>query len=306
MLNLQTARKYVNPPKFQTLPLVEVARTSDIMKAVVDACNADKNQVTALAPHFRKATILETCQAVYYFLRNNVQYVPDDIRKMIIKTVERLLHDGFADCKGFSIFIKCVLDKLGILCFFRFVGYGQDKEATHVYVVAISENGKHIPIDACIDRFNYELPYNHNTKKDMPTSIVKMNGTPQAGYTEYHSYVMCPCDCNKSKVGIGFGPDFGGFASGGTQGGISWQNVGGIVDIIKQGVGVIKEVKDVFSGSGQPSGSQPTGQTAQELLQIQQEIARQQAEQSKPDNTMLYIGGAILAYVLLSSNSKKK
>lgn len=304
MLNLQTARKYVNPPKFQTLPLVEMARTSDIMKAVVDACNADKNQVTALAPHFRKATILETCRAVYDFLRNNVQYVPDDIRKMIIKTPERLLHDGFADCKGFSIFTKCVLDKLGIPCFFRFVGYNKDKEATHVYVVAIGENGN-IPIDACIDKFNYELPYNHNTKKDMATSIVKMNGPQnQTGYTEYHSYVMCPCDCNKSKAGIGFGPDFGGFASGGNTnsgGGFNWQTVGGIVDVIRNGVGVVQEIKDIFSGSGNNPSAPVTP------VFVPSTPANNVAETAPPqDNTVFYIGGAILAYVLLTQNRKGK
>ncbi|MGC3979043.1 MAG: hypothetical protein QM751_12955 [Paludibacteraceae bacterium] len=94
-----------------------------------------------------------------------------------IKTPARLYVDGFGDCKSMALFACSCLRCLGIRHYFRFVSFNREKEATHVYAVAIDMRGNEIYIDPVVRpiRFNYQEKYTY--KVDMNgTQIYKLAG----------------------------------------------------------------------------------------------------------------------------------
>jgi hypothetical protein len=269
-----------------------------------------RGEVKKLAPSFKRATTKETAKEIWQFLKNNVAYVADDLKEMRIKTPARVLYDSFADCKGYSIFIKSILDNLGIPNWFRFVGYKNQREPTHVYVVALSGNTE-IPIDACIDNFDSELPYNPKTRIDMPTNIVKMNGVEKVQhvpYTQYDSYIMCPCVAENDAIRVNGWDWFGtgevnNYSTPANQPskGINFENVWGIIDIVKQGVGTAKDVISLFK---KPDGTVVNNQgqtlTPEQLLLLQQNLQQNNAGSTPPANNdnswMWWLGGAAILY----------
>lgn len=94
-------------------------------------------------------SIDDKCEAVFSYLVNHVTYKLDDDGMQYIKSPARLLKDGCGDCKSFTMFIACCLNCLGIKHIIRFVNYDGGKQYTHVYPVAIDENGNEIILDAC-------------------------------------------------------------------------------------------------------------------------------------------------------------
>lgn len=91
----------------------------------------------------------EKCEAVFAYLTDHVVYKLDDVGNQYIKSPARLLLDGCGDCKSLTMFIACCLHCLGIKHIIRFVNYDGGKQYTHVYPVAIDENGREIIMDAC-------------------------------------------------------------------------------------------------------------------------------------------------------------
>ena len=84
----------------------------------------------------------------------------------------RLIADGCGDCKSYTMFIACCLHCCGILCIVRFVNFDGGKQYTHVYPVAIDEQGREIVMDACeLDNDNITVLYNYarpyTKKKDI-------------------------------------------------------------------------------------------------------------------------------------------
>ena len=80
---------------------------------------------------------------------NNTRYKLDKDGEQLIKSPARFLADGCGDCKSYTMFIACCLHCLGIPCIVRFVNFDGGDQWTHVYPVAIDENGNEIIMDAC-------------------------------------------------------------------------------------------------------------------------------------------------------------
>ena len=91
----------------------------------------------------------DKCQAVFGYMVNNTQYRLDDEGVQMIKSPARLIADGCGDCKSYTMFIASCLHCLDIPCIVRFVNFDGGKQYTHVYPVAIDEQGNEIPLDAC-------------------------------------------------------------------------------------------------------------------------------------------------------------
>lgn len=109
-----------------------------------------KNQPMDIVSEIRStATIDDKCQAVFGYMVSNTRYQLDADGEQLIKSPARLLADGCGDCKSYTMFIACCLHCLGIQCKVRFVNFDGGKQYTHVYPVAIDEQGNEIPMDAC-------------------------------------------------------------------------------------------------------------------------------------------------------------
>lgn len=165
--------------------------------------NKYKHQCKSIALNeFANLSIPNTCNTIYEFLYNHIQYKLDGtdqkIRSPFCSWQDR---ENGIDCKSYSVFASCILSNLGIVHYLRKVkqpGYNPDS-FSHVYVV-VPENQKtkklsdgYYIIDATIHD-NYELPFVE--KKDKLMSNV---GLPHYGLGMAHTTGL-GCDCNSPAL----------------------------------------------------------------------------------------------------------
>ena len=131
-----------------------------------------KEQPKQLVASLRgKGSVDDKCEAIFGYMINNTYYKLDREGEQLIKSPARLLADGCGDCKSYTMFIACCLHCLGIPCIVRFVNFDGGNQYTHVYPVAIDEDGDEIILDACelddngVVRYGYARPYKR--KKDI-------------------------------------------------------------------------------------------------------------------------------------------
>jgi hypothetical protein len=118
------------------------------------------------------------CKALYYYVKNNVKYKPDTYLTEEVRTPQRTIDDRMTgvDCEDYSIYIACVLLKLGIRPTLRIVG---DKTGyKHIYVV-VKDQADTIVIDCCMDDFNQEIP--HTLRLDVPIKKGAETTVPKVG-----------------------------------------------------------------------------------------------------------------------------
>lgn len=110
------------------------------------------------------------CQAIFGYLLDNVDYKVDADGVQMIKSPARLLRDHEGDCKSFTLFIASCLHCLGIRHIVRFVNFDGGTQYTHVYPVALDEQGYEIILDACEKDEHgmpiYDYARNYKKKKD--------------------------------------------------------------------------------------------------------------------------------------------
>jgi len=123
---------------------------------------------------FQAPNIYQSAFKVWYFVRNNINYVKDPAGMQIIQLPQALIKRGYkangntkgGDCKSMSLCVASIMYNLGAENVrLRYAGYFGN-EPTHVYAV-ITHNGKDLPIDPVIDRFDYEKPYKFKTDYKM-------------------------------------------------------------------------------------------------------------------------------------------
>ena len=95
------------------------------------------------------STIDEKCQAIFGYMVSNTRYLLDPDGQQLIKSPGRLIADGCGDCKSYTMFIASCLHCLGIPHKVRFVNFDGGNQYTHVYPVAVDEQGNEIVMDAC-------------------------------------------------------------------------------------------------------------------------------------------------------------
>ena len=108
-----------------------------------------KDQTRELVADIRGGSVDEQCQAIFGYMIANTRYQLDADGEQLIRSPARFLADGCGDCKSYTMFIASCLHSLGIPCKVRFVNFDGGNQYTHVYPVAIDENGNEIIMDAC-------------------------------------------------------------------------------------------------------------------------------------------------------------
>lgn len=166
--------------------LKKVGNTQDIINIILEEDKRAHKYTNDFAPSLRGTNIYNTSRNIYHFVRCNIKYRLDPFGKQFIKTPAQTWQDRYADCKSMSLFVGSILKNLGIPYIYRFVGYGQEKDVRHVYVVVPHKN-QEIVIDACAPSFNSEKKYNKQSKKDYKMSkIYVVQGPEQRGRFRMH------------------------------------------------------------------------------------------------------------------------
>lgn len=151
--------------------LMIVGVNSDVLESEIACYHQFKCQPMVILEDLQGAmSIDEKCRSIFAYLVEHVRYQLDPVGDQYIKSPARILSDGVGDCKSLTMFICCCLHCLGITHKFRFVNFDGSRQFSHVYAVAVDEDGKEIIMDACeLDGtgapiYNYARPY--TKKKD--------------------------------------------------------------------------------------------------------------------------------------------
>jgi hypothetical protein len=150
----------------------EVDDTVELMKKVVWKYLSDTKKISE---YLKGRTLRETCENIWNFLYNHIQYKLDkrgleQLRRPARSWAER---STGIDCDCFSIFVSSILTNLQIPHKFRIARYDLDV-FQHVYVIVPDESGKdYYIIDCVLSQFNFEKQFTE--KKDFTMSLNGIN-----------------------------------------------------------------------------------------------------------------------------------
>lgn len=174
---IQIANNTIASAEFKSVLTKQRGDTKDIIDEImyVEQMPQSKTDLKNFAHHLKANNVPDTLYNIWSFVKHKIHYIIDTSGKQFIKTPSRIWADGYADCKGYSIFTSSVLKNLGITSFgYRFVSYSSSPIYTHVYVYVLHD-GKEYILDSVMDEFNKEKPYKF--KKDISmTQIYRMSG----------------------------------------------------------------------------------------------------------------------------------
>jgi len=193
---------YFPPPDERDRVIIkdgEVTDTVELMEKVVWKYLDDTKRI---APLLRRPSTHETCQAIWEFIHNFIQYKLDQrgleqLRRPARSWAERATG---VDCDCMSIFTSSILTNLKIPHSFRITKYSQDSWQ-HVYVIVpITGANNYCVIDAVVSEFNYEKKY--TDKMDYMMNLKGINVAVLSGVSgnDHYEAVMAT-----SLSGIGLG-----------------------------------------------------------------------------------------------------
>lgn len=193
---------YFPPPDERDRVIIkdgEVTDTVELMEKVVWKYLDDTKRI---APLLMRPSTHETCQAIWEFIHNFIQYKLDQrgleqLRRPARSWAERATG---VDCDCMSIFTSSILTNLKIPHSFRITKYSQDSWQ-HVYVIVPTPgSNNYCVIDAVVSEFNYEKKY--TDKMDYNMNLKGINVAVLSGVSgnDHYEAVMAT-----SLSGIGLG-----------------------------------------------------------------------------------------------------
>ena len=193
---------YFPPPDERDRVIIkdgEVTDTVELMEKVVWKYLDDTKRI---APLLKRPSTHETCQAIWEFIHNFIQYKLDQrgleqLRRPARSWAERTTG---VDCDCMSIFTSSILTNLKIPHGFRITKYSQDSWQ-HVYVIVPTTGANnYCVIDAVVSEFNYEKKY--TDKMDYNMNLKGINVAVLSGVSgnDHYEAVMAT-----SLSGIGLG-----------------------------------------------------------------------------------------------------
>lgn len=131
-----------------------------VIQTIRDVYRDHRHTCSELVESLQGYSVVECCESVFDYVVDYVEYREDPGNNQYVKTPARLLDDGIGDCKSMAVFVASCLHCLGIKCCFRFVSFNMKPIYTHVYVVALDEQGNEIIIDP-VERINGLAKFNY-------------------------------------------------------------------------------------------------------------------------------------------------
>jgi hypothetical protein len=147
--------------------IVKFHSTDDIIKQMEKAHYDNSAYAKIIAGQFRGGSVKQTCKNIFKFIKSHISYRIEPANMQTTKSLQRLISDGYGDCKHYSGLFAALLSALNIKHHYRFVSYRSDRTPTHVYVVAYDEQGQQIICDAVLHNFGEEKSYTYKIDKSM-------------------------------------------------------------------------------------------------------------------------------------------
>lgn len=146
---------------------------SDTVKAMHKIIFDTLADTAKIAPLLKGKTLADTCQNIWSFIYNHIQYKNDrpgveELRRPRRSWAERTTG---VDCDCMSLFAGSILANLGIDFKFRITKYAAGWQHVYVIVPLPTDTSKYYVIDCVLDKFNYEKPYTDKFDHTMNTSL---------------------------------------------------------------------------------------------------------------------------------------
>lgn len=158
---LNKAVKLVRRPQNKDEVIFKSGTTENIIEVVLmaDKEAAKERFLKRFAESLRGKTDFDTCRNVWRFVRHEIPYKVDKLGYERIRLPNKSIWDSYrlgngGDCKTFAVLECDLLRELGIKSKFRFISQNSTAKATHVYTIAILQNGLDVPCDAVFYLFN--------------------------------------------------------------------------------------------------------------------------------------------------------
>lgn len=129
-------------------------QVGDIIYWTTDAYTRFESDYDLIGPYFMTPTVASTCDKLYDFCIQNLQYVEEKVEWQSIPRPGGMLLRGFCDCKGYAGFIGGCLGAMNRICDagidweFCFASYKpgitdkKDRIPYHVFIIVYTEDGE--------------------------------------------------------------------------------------------------------------------------------------------------------------------
>lgn len=177
MVSVSIANNLMPSPKGTVNVVHKKGYTRDIINTILEADKKAHLDTKALAEKFN------TLEDIWTFVHTKISYKKDAPGDERIKLPSVTWKDRYADCKSMSLFIGSILKNKGIPYAYRFTKYDNDRDYTHIYVIAYP-GGNEIILDAVHDTFNEEVEYTAKKDYKMHTQISMLGSLPLSTQSE--------------------------------------------------------------------------------------------------------------------------
>ena len=172
----QKMLKVLPQPDYRAKMITGWQNTTDIINAINQQHKLNLPQAAKIKNYFDAGNERDTAKNIHNFLRNEISYRVEPSQKQSTKSITRFLHDGFGDCKHFSIFANTILDACGYKPCYRYAGYTKGKGFVHVYSYLPKSN---TILDGVLPGFDTEKK--PLIKKDIKMSLYQLSGIDEIG-----------------------------------------------------------------------------------------------------------------------------
>jgi hypothetical protein len=124
-------------------------RVKDIIRYTLEAYPRFESDYDRIGYFFKGATVADTCDKLYNFCTQNIQYVEEGVDWQSIERPAGILTRGYCDCKGYANFIGGCLGAMnrttgaGIDWAYCFASYKiEQRTPYHVYVIVYTPDGE--------------------------------------------------------------------------------------------------------------------------------------------------------------------
>jgi len=151
----------------------DVSATVAFIPQVVFETLGDTNRIAKL---LKGSTINETCENIWHFVYQHIQYAKDKDGVEQIRRPARAWHDRTrgVDCDCYTVFISSILTNLHIPHTYRITKYKNRDYFQHIYPIVPTGGSGYLTIDCVLNEYNQEEPYTE--KKDTPMKLHYLNG----------------------------------------------------------------------------------------------------------------------------------
>lgn len=225
--------------------LIKDQDTDDIIKAILKAHEAYKNDYDKICSLFYTGDEISTARNVFNYIKKNVKYVIESDDRQMIKSPSGIFSTPSSDCKNYALAINGIMDacrrKYGFDCdlYFRFAAYDGTNTPQHVFAVMNTDKGE-IWIDPVLDEFNEDRqPNYYKDKKIKNMALMALSGidpyeNDQTALTRSVG-AFTPPQPPKLTLAQGTGLNVAPLSTGGGLSNLL-QNAGGINNILQSGI----------------------------------------------------------------------